>query len=187
MKKHNFSLLVSLAALLAFTAACTTKTQEYAAADGSVKATLNERTGEWHITGPDGREVVPEYDSMRVTEVSADGHPMTVVYYSGAVQHWLQYYSTMSLRSQGDIIAGVREGHWVFYHPAGNIQAEATYFGGREEGAYRVYRENVSTYQHLTYQLLSQSLQRSRGGRLAGVSRRLPLCPWADPSGCCGG
>ena len=146
MRKHNISLILPLAALLAFSTACTSKTQEYAAADGSVKATLNERTGEWHITGPDGQEVVPEYDSMRVTEVSTDGHPMTVVYYSGAVQHWLQYYSTMRLRSQGDVVSGVREGYWVYYHPAGNIQAEATYIGGREEGAYRVYRENGVPY-----------------------------------------
>ncbi len=135
----NFSLL-----LLLFS--CTGKVQEFAAADGSIKATHNERTGEWHIMGPDGQEVVPEYDSMRVTEVSADGHPMTVVYYSGAVQHWLQYYSSMRPRSQGDVIGGMREGRWVFYHPAGNIQAEATYIGGREEGAYRVYRENGVPY-----------------------------------------
>lgn len=146
MKKHNYTLLVSLAALLAFSAACTSKTQEYAADDGSVKATLNERTGEWHITGPDGREVVPEYDSMRVVEVSPDGHPMTIVYYSGSVEHWRQYYSTMQLRSEGDIVGGVREGRWAFYHPGGNIQAEATYIGGREEGLYRVFRENGAPY-----------------------------------------
>lgn len=144
MKKK--SLIAFPCMLLALLVGCTQKTQEFAAADGSIKATYNERTGEWHITDADGTEVIPEYDSMRVTEVSADGHPMTVVYYSGSVEHWLQYYSTMQLRSKGDIVGGMREGHWVFYHPAGNIQAEATYIGGREEGPYRVYRENGVPY-----------------------------------------
>lgn len=148
MKNRLFNAMMPLlaGALLTLGAACTAKTQEYAAADGSVKATLNERTGEWHITGPDGREVVPDYDSMRVVEVSPDGHPMTIVYYSGSVEHWRQYYSNMQLRSEGDLVGGVREGRWVFYHPGGNIQAEATYIGGREEGTYRVYRENGAPY-----------------------------------------
>ena len=147
MKTIKFALLTILFSLLAvLLASCTGKIQVYEAADGSIKATHNERTDEWHIMCADGTEVVPEYDSMRVTEVSTDGHPMTVVYYSGAVQHWLQYYSSMRLRSQGDIVGGLREGHWVFYHPAGNVQAEATYIGGREEGAYRVYRENGVPY-----------------------------------------
>ena len=138
--------LTAIVAIMLLMAACGSKTQTYASADGSVKATLNERTGEWHITGPDGREVVPNYDSMRVTEVSEDGHPMTIVYYSGSVEHWRQYYSTMQLRSEGDVVAGRREGHWVFYHPGGNIQAEATYIGGLEEGPYRVFRENGVPY-----------------------------------------
>lgn len=146
MKKHNISLFVTLATLLTLTVACKGKIQEYASADGSVKATLNERTGEWHITGPDGREVVPDYDSMRVTEVSDDGHPMTIVYYSGKVEHWRQYFSTMQLRCEGDIVEGRREGHWVFYHPDGKIQAEATYILGLEEGPYRVFRENGVPY-----------------------------------------
>lgn len=138
--------LLIIPLLAALTAACGSKTQTYTAADGSVSATLNERTGEWHITGPDGREVVPDYDSMRVVEVSPDGHPMTIVYHSGNVEHWRQYYSTMKLRSEGDIVGGKREGHWVFYHPDGKIQAEATYIGGREEGPYRVFRENGAPY-----------------------------------------
>ena len=122
--------LIAAAAMLLAFASCGSKTQTYAAADGSVTATLNERTGEWHLTGPDGREIVPNYDSMRVTEVSPDGHPMTIVYYSGSVEHWRQYYSTMQLRSEGDIVGGKREGRWVFYHANGNIQTEATFVGG---------------------------------------------------------
>ena len=138
--------LTAIAALMLLLAACNSKTQTYAAADGSVTATLNERTGEWHILGPDGREVVPNYDSMHVTEVSPDGHPMTIVYYCGSVEHWRQYYSTMQLRSEGDIVGGKREGRWVFYHANGNIQTEATFVGGLEEGPYRVFRENGVPY-----------------------------------------
>lgn len=138
--------LIAAAAMLLAFASCGSKTQTYAAADGSVTATLNERTGEWHLTGPDGREIVPNYDSMRVTEVSPDGHPMTIVYYSGSVEHWRQYYSTMQLRSEGDIVGGKREGRWVFYHANGNIQTEATFVGGLEEGPYRVFRENGVPY-----------------------------------------
>ena len=122
---RTFHLIAAAAMLLAF-ASCGSKTQTYASADGSITATLNERTGEWHLTGPDGREIVPNYDSMRVTEVSP--------------------YSTMQLRSEGDIVGGKREGRWVFYHANGNIQTEATFVGGLEEGPYRVFRENGVPY-----------------------------------------
>ena len=120
------------------------KKQTFASADGSVTATV--KHGQWTITNADGTEVVADYDSMRVVEVGETGHPMTVVYYKGNEQRWLQYYSTMQLRSEGTMVNGVREGHWVFYHPSGNIQAEATFVGGKEEGAYRVYRENGAPY-----------------------------------------
>lgn len=132
------------AALLAV--ACTAKTQRFEAADGSVTATVKVGTNEWKITKADGTEVVADYDSMRVVETGEDGHPMTVVYYSGNQQRWLQYFSTMQLRSEGTMVEGVREGRWVFYHPNGNIQCEATFIGGKEEGTYRVYRENGAPY-----------------------------------------
>lgn len=144
MMKAN-SILTLLAAA-AVAVACNAKTQQFSAADGSVTAVYNERSHQWAISGPDGREVVPDYDSMRVTEVSADGHPVTVVYYKGNRQHWLQYYSTMQLRSEGEMVDGRRHGRWVFYHSNGNIQSECTYVDGREEGPYRVYRENGVPY-----------------------------------------
>lgn len=134
--------LLSLAAVMTLFAACGGKTQQFAAADGSVKASFNEKSGQWSISGPDGKAPVDQYDSMRVVEVSTDGHPMTVVYYHDNAQHWLQYYSTMKKRSEGMTVGGLREGHWVFYHPNGAIQAEGTFAGGREEGSYRVMRDN---------------------------------------------
>ena len=122
------------------------RTETFSAADGSVTATHKVGTDEWTIAKADGSEVVADYDSMRVVEVSESGHPMTVVYYTGNQQRWLQYFSTMQLRSEGTLVDGVREGRWVFYHPNGNIQCEATFIGGKEEGTYRVYRDNGAPY-----------------------------------------
>jgi antitoxin component YwqK of YwqJK toxin-antitoxin module len=122
------------------------RTETFSAADGSVTATHNVRTGQWSITDAQGKEPVAEYDSMRVVETGEDGHPMTVVYYSGNQQRWLQYYTTMQLRSEGTMVDGQREGRWVFYHANGNIQTEATFIGGKEEGSYRVFRENGAPY-----------------------------------------
>lgn len=138
--------IVILAALAIAATACGNKTQEFAADDGSVRATVNVNTNEWKITKADGSEVVTDYDSMRVVQVSEDGHPMTIVYYTGNRQHWIQYYSTMHLRSEGDMVNGAREGRWVFYHPNGNIQSECTYVNGLEEGPYHVYRDNGIPY-----------------------------------------
>lgn len=142
MKKNIVIPAMALALLLT---ACQPKSQVFAADDGSVTATLK-GTGEWHITRADGTEVVPDYDSMRVVEVSESGHPMTVVYYKGNEQHWLQYFSTMRLRSEGVMIDGRREGRWVFYHANGQVQCEATFVGGKEDGSYRVYRDNGAPY-----------------------------------------
>lgn len=120
--------------------------ESFSAADGSVTATHKMGSNEWSITNANGTEVVTDYDSMRVVEVSEDGHPMTVVYYTGNQQRWLQYFSTMRLRSEGLMVDGQREGRWVFYHPNGNMQCEATFVNGKEEGTYRVYRENGAPY-----------------------------------------
>lgn len=138
-------LIITLGAVLML-AACKGHTETFSAADGSLTATHNVRTDKWSITDAQGHEPVVEYDSMRVVEAGEDGHPMTVVYYTGNQQRWLQYFSTMQLRSEGTMVDGVREGRWVFYHPNGNIQCEATFIGGKEEGAYRVYRENGAPY-----------------------------------------
>ena len=147
MMKHTIY-IVTLAATLMLSG-CHAKshnTQTFSASDGSVTATFKEGSNEWHITKADGSEVVDGYDSMRVVEVSESGHPMTVVYYTGNQQRWLQYYSTMHLRSEGTMVDGRREGRWVFYHPNGLIQCEATFINGKEEGSYRVYRDNGTPY-----------------------------------------
>jgi len=138
--------LLPLAAALLLFAACGGKTQQFAAADGSVKASFNERSGKWTLSGPDGKAPVDQYDSMRVVEVSPDGHPMTVVYYNGNTQHWLQYYSSMKKRSEGLLVDGRREGRWVFFHPNGTVQAEGTFVNGREDGPYRVLRDNGAPF-----------------------------------------
>ncbi|MBR4739096.1 MAG: hypothetical protein IK058_03730 [Bacteroidales bacterium] len=147
MKKSLYYIVVAVC-LLAVTG-CRDKghgTQTFSAADGSITATVKVGTGEWSITNADGTSVVPDYDSMRVVEVGEDGHPMTVVYYTGNQQRWLQYFSTMRLRSEGTLVDGRREGRWVFYHPNGIMQCEATFIGGKEEGTYRVYRDNGAPY-----------------------------------------
>lgn len=133
-------------ALTLLTVACTAKTQEFSSADGAVTATVKVGTDKWKITDAQGKEPVADYDSMRVTEVGEDGHPMTVVYYRGNEQHIRQYYTNMQLRCEGMMVDGVREGHWVFYHYNGNIQSECTFVHGLEEGPYRVMRENGAPY-----------------------------------------
>ena len=137
---------MTMLALLLTSCNSSNSKQVFSATDGSLTATCDVRTGEWTFADAQGHEPVTGYDSMRVVEISEDGHPMTVVYYTGNQQRWLQYFSTMHLRSEGTIVDGRREGRWVFYHPNGNIQCEATFIGGKEEGSYRVYRDNGAPY-----------------------------------------
>lgn len=143
MKNNPTSLFVASLLMLA---ACGSNTTEFRAQDGTVTATVNNTTKQWSITNADGSEPVAQYDSMRVVEVSESGHPMTVVYHKGNVSHWLQYYSTMQKRSEGQTIGEQREGRWVFYHPNGNIQSESNFVGGNPDGPYRVYRSNGTPY-----------------------------------------
>ena len=89
---------------------------------------------------------VGEYDSLTIIETHEAGGPSTVVYHSGKSEIVRQYYSDHSLRCEGTVVDGLREGHWVFYFPGGNIQAEATYVNGLEDGPYRVLRENGAPY-----------------------------------------
>ncbi len=86
------------------------------------------------------------YDSLTVIDTNETGGPSTVVYHSGKSEIVRQYYSDHSLRCEGTVIDGVREGRWVFYHPDGHIQSECTFVGGKEDGPYRVYRENGAPY-----------------------------------------
>lgn len=135
-----------LGATLLLTVACTEKTQQFKAADGSVTATHKLKSDQWKIVDARGQEPMTDYDSMRVVEVGEDGHPMTIVYYKGNEQLHLQYYSTMQLRSQGRVVDGQREGHWAFYHPSGIVQSECDFVNGLEQGPYHVYRENGVPY-----------------------------------------
>ena len=134
-------LIIMLAGVL-FAVACTSKKTEYASENGKVKAVHDERNDRWLITDSTGNEPITDYDSMRVTERGEDGHPMTVCYYKGNRELWLQYYTGMTPRSRGELVDGQREGPWVFYYPDGKVQVEATFVAGREEGGYRVYRQN---------------------------------------------
>ena len=118
--------IVAIASFMAF-AACHTKTQEFSAADGSVRATVTIGGDDWKITDANGKEVVSDYDSMRVVEVGEEGHPMTVCYHRGDEEIWLQYYSTMVLRSRGSTRNGMREGLWTYYYANGNKQAQSTF------------------------------------------------------------
>ncbi len=116
--------------------------QEYSGTD----AVAVREGGQWTITGPDGRELVTDYDSMRVAEVGEDGHPATVLYFKQGRQTCIQLYSNMALRCRGDIVDGQRDGEWRYYFADGTPQAEATFVAGREDGPYRVYRENGMPY-----------------------------------------
>lgn len=127
-------------------AACGGQTTEFQSADGSATATHHNGTDRWTIADAAGNEPVADYDSMRVVEVGEDGHPMTVVYHKGEVCHWLQYYSTMQKRSEGETVGGVRQGRWVFYHPNGNVQSESHFVDGKPDGPYRVFRPNGAPY-----------------------------------------
>ena len=142
MRKNLIIMLAAVAVVLG----CTSRKEEFKAADGSVCAVHDERSDSWTIMGPDGREVVTGYDSMRVAEVSEDGHPMTVIYYTGNRQTVLQYFSSMALRCRGELVDGLREGLWQFYYENGNLQSEATFVAGRESGEKRVFRENGVPY-----------------------------------------
>ena len=83
--KMRKSLIIIIAGLFAIVA-CTSKTTEYAAADGKIKAVHDERNDSWVITDETGMEPVQDYDSMRVVELGEDGHPKTVCYYKAGHQ-----------------------------------------------------------------------------------------------------
>ena len=138
--------LILLAVAVATMAACGGKTLKFKADDGSVTATVKEGSGEWRFVGADGNDLVKGYDSLRVVEIDSTGSPVTVCFYLGQEQLWLQFYPDMSKRSEGRIVDGLREGSWAYYFPNGSVQAEATYMKGLEEGLYVVYRENGIPY-----------------------------------------
>lgn len=131
---------------------CTSKQhREYRAADNSVVATADyvgsdSLNAVWQFTDKEGNPLVAGYDSLRVTELGPQGHPMSVCFFLGESQRWMQFYSSMVLRSDGVVRNGQREGLWVFYYPNGNKQTEYAFVEGKEEGPYRVYRDNGVPY-----------------------------------------
>ena len=147
----------SILILLVLFAACTTKQREYRSNDGSVVATCqysgNDSTNAvWQFKDANGNPLVPHYDSLRIVERGPEGHPQTVCFHIGKEQRWMQFYTTMQLRSDGKVVDGQREGLWTFYYPDGTKQCEATFLAGLEEGPYRVYRENGVPYYIGQYQ-----------------------------------
>lgn len=149
---HNMrKYLITAFAAIAFAACTGTTTREYRAADNSVTAICqypgdDSLHAEWQFLGPDGKALYEHCDSLKVMERGPEGHPMTVCFYLGNRQEWLQFYSTMQLRSQGSFIDGKREGRWVFLFPNNMIQTECTFVNGKEEGPYKVFRENGVPY-----------------------------------------
>lgn len=147
--------IITLAAAALLTGACDTtpKQQQFYSADSTLCATHNLRDDSWLIADKNGAEPVQQYDSMRVVERGEQGHPKTVVYYSGAWQHQFQYYSTMQLFSEQHLKDGRKEGRWASFYPNGNVWSESTYVDGRQEGPYRSMRENgapivIGQYSH---------------------------------------
>ena len=87
---------------------------------------------------------VGEYDSLNIVDTNDAGGPSTVIYYSGNSDIFRQYYSDHSLRAEGTVTNGLREGRWVFYFPDGNIQAEGNYVGGKEASIARTAPPTIS-------------------------------------------
>lgn len=147
MRKY---LIIMTAAL--FLSACNhTTTREYRASGNTVVATCQYEGSDslnavWQFTDANGNPLVSNYDSLRIVERGPEGHPMTVCFHIGQQQRWMQFYSTMQLRSEGVTVNGQREGHWTYYYPDGTPQSEANFVAGREEGSYKVYRENGVPY-----------------------------------------
>lgn len=142
---------LSLILLSAFFGACGTKGHEYRSDDGTVVATCQYSGSDsshavWQFTDGAGNPLVGRYDSLRIVERGPAGHPQTVCFHMGKEQLWMQFYSTMRVRSEGKTVDSQREGPWTFYYPDGTKQCEATFVGGLEEGPYRVYRENGVPY-----------------------------------------
>lgn len=100
----------------------------------------------WQFRTRDGADYTDGVDSLKVAELGDAENPATVFFYRDSTITLRQFYSTGALRSQGEIVAGQREGVWVFYFANGSKQTEATFVNGKEEGTYTVYRENGVPY-----------------------------------------
>lgn len=140
MKKTSTH-LAAIAAAAILTAACSGKPgQQFNNADTTLSATFDGTS--WRIADKDGREPVDTYDSMRVLETGDQGHPKTVVYYSGDQSHQYQYYSTMQLFSEQHMDGTRKSGRWAAYYPDGSLWSETSYDSlGLESGPYRSMRK----------------------------------------------
>lgn len=97
----------------------------------------------WSFLDPTGKDFFTgSCDSVRVLELNDYETPATVCFYNDSCLNMFQFYSTCTLRSQGKIVNGKREGVWQFFFSNGQPQTEATFVDGKEEGTYIVYREN---------------------------------------------
>lgn len=101
---------------------------------------------DWKLTSRDGADYGNGTDSLRVAELGDAENPATVFFYHDSTMTIRQFYSTGTLRSEGKMVNGLREGPWNFYFANGNPQTEATFANGKEEGTYTVYRENGVPY-----------------------------------------
>ena len=144
-------IVLSSTLLILLTSCTTTTTREYRSADNSVVAICQYQGDDslhasWQFLDRSGNPYIQNCDSLQVVERGPEGHPMTVCFYSGNQQEWLQFYSNMELRSRVTIVDGKREGHWIFLFPNGNPQTECTFVHGLEEGPYKVLRESGVPY-----------------------------------------
>ncbi|MGX8713493.1 MAG: toxin-antitoxin system YwqK family antitoxin [bacterium] len=149
MQQKTLFLLAVVCCMLSVS--CTSKTKEYRSDDGAVVATCQYSGHDslhavWQFKDANGNPLVANYDSLRIIERGPEGHPQTVCFHIGNEQRWMQFYTTMQLRSEGKVVNGQREGAWTFYYPDGIKQCEATFVAGLEEGPYHVYRENGVPY-----------------------------------------
>lgn len=97
---------------------------------------------DWKLLTHDGVDYAVGCDSLRVSELGDAENPATIFFYRDSTLTIRQFYSTGALRSEGNLINGLREGPWHFLFANGTPQTEATFIGGKENGTYTVYREN---------------------------------------------
>ena len=101
----------------------------------------------WKFYTPEGNDYDSEgLDSIRVAELGEGETPATVFFYHGDNTVLRQFYSIGTLRAEGSLRKGVKEGVWKFFFSNGAPQVEATFVNGREEGTYIVYHENGTPF-----------------------------------------
>ncbi len=100
----------------------------------------------WKVYNDKGEEFVSDYDSMTVTEFTADNRPLSVSYYKDSVETRFRFNDNYTVNAKGLVVNGKKEGRWEFYYANGQKLLEANYQNGVENGAYNSYRENGVPY-----------------------------------------